>query len=218
MFKTMYLLRICFSIIFLVYSAGAMGQDSASWKSTSHRNVQSQLDSLKSQLNDLKYQLNLIVKLLQDRTQEFSYVKWHENSNLTFPYPKETTVYIDSFVERDIHDSILCPSELRLKRLGMTPREYFTQNTPQGEEMVCYLDEKGVVIAGSGMVDGKSLRPRMYKEVSSESKRPQNQTIHYSKSSASDIATEIRRQEANAKLVEAGTELFLNAIFGTKKK
>ena len=59
----------------------------------------------------------------------------------------------------------------------MTPREYYTQNTPHDEEMVCYIDNEGNVIAGSGMLNGISLKPKMYKEVHSESKMSQNKTL-----------------------------------------
>lgn len=213
----MSLSRFFIGLFFFAYSSCVMGQEISTSNSVINNHVQSQLDSLQMQLNDVKLQLNLIVKLLQNRTLENSYINWQEQPNLTFPYPKETSIYIDSFVERDINDSITCPSEMRLKRLGMTPREYYTQNTPHDEEMVCYINDKGEVIAGSGVVDGISLRPRMYKDVPSESKRPQNQTIHYSKSSAYDIAREIRRQEANAKIAEEATKLILDAIFSPKK-
>lgn len=213
----MYLSRIYSGIIFLVYSTMVMGQGVSASSSASNNNVQSQLDSLKTQLNDVKYQLNLIVKLLQDRTPNDLNMVEQEYSNLTSLNPKKSDIYIDSFVKSDEQDSIINPSDMRLKRLGMTAREYFTQNTPQDEVMVYYEDNEGKIIGGSGRVDGISLRPKMYREAYKESKGTQNPTINNSSSSASDIAREIRKQEANAKVAEAATKLVLDAIFSPKK-
>ena len=79
------------------------------------------------------------------------------------------------------------------------------------------IDNEGNVIAGSGMLNGISLKTKMYKEVHSESKMSQNKIIYSSSASPADIAREIRRQEANAKALEAGTELLFNLIFSPKK-
>ena len=213
----MSLSRIFIGIFFLACSNCMLGQEILTSDSAINNHVQSQLVSLKTQLNDIKLQLNLIVKLLQDRTLNQSNIDLRGYPDSKWLYPEETNNYIDSFVERDLNDSILCPSETRLKRLGMTPSEYYTQNTPHDEEMVCYIDNEGNVIAGSGMLNGISLKPKMYKEVHSESKMSQNKIIYASSASPADIAREIRRQEANAKALEAGTELLFNLIFSPKK-